>query len=139
MPRGNLETIHPRALVLSMVRRNLDALEFKSAFVTMRRHRINLNLIHDHNPKVQAYSYIFVLYILQIYNTCAVYNSSAVLFVQVFMENVQQFVEQLDSVAHINLFLTELKLVLYTPYQINAIFYSRILFMFGGWSSEGAH
>lgn len=54
MPRGNLETIHPRALVLSMVRRDLDALEFKSAFVTMRKHRINLNLIHDHNPKVRA-------------------------------------------------------------------------------------
>lgn len=39
---------------------------------------------------------------------------SFVLFLQAFMEHVQQFVEQLDSVAHINLFLTELKLVPYT-------------------------
>ena len=52
MPRGNLETISPRALVLSCVRRQLDGVEFKSAFVIMRKHRINLNLVYDHNPKV---------------------------------------------------------------------------------------
>ena len=52
MPRGNLETISPRALVLSCVRRHLDWVEFKSAFVLMRKHRINLNLMYDHNPKV---------------------------------------------------------------------------------------
>ena len=52
MPRGNLETISPRALVLSCVRRHLDGAEFKSAFVLMRKHRINMNLIYDHNPKV---------------------------------------------------------------------------------------
>ena len=52
MPRGNLETISPRALVLSCVRRYLDGVEFKSAFVLMRKHRINMNLIYDHNPKV---------------------------------------------------------------------------------------
>ena len=52
MPRGNLETISPRALVLSCVRRHLDGTEFKSAFVLMRKHRINMNLIYDHNPKV---------------------------------------------------------------------------------------
>ena len=52
MPRGNLETIFPRALVLSEVRKKLDRMEFGTAFRTMRKHRINLNLIHDHNPKV---------------------------------------------------------------------------------------
>lgn len=52
MPRGNLETIAPRALVLARVRRSLDARAFGEAFLTMRRNRINLNLIHDHNPEV---------------------------------------------------------------------------------------
>lgn len=52
MPRGNLETICPRALVLSKVRRNLDELEFGAAFRCMREHRLNFNLIYDHNPKV---------------------------------------------------------------------------------------
>ena len=52
MPRGNLETISPRALVLSCVRRHLDSVEFKSAFALMKKHRINMNLIYDHNPKV---------------------------------------------------------------------------------------
>ncbi|KAK3526535.1 hypothetical protein QTP70_030761 [Hemibagrus guttatus] len=50
MPRGNLETIHHRALVLAQVRKCLDELKFRDAFECMRKLRINLNLIYDHNP-----------------------------------------------------------------------------------------
>ncbi|XP_048826491.1 elongator complex protein 1 [Brienomyrus brachyistius] len=78
MPRGNLETVHHRALVLSQVRRWLDSLKFKEAFECMRKLRINLNLIYDHNPKM-------------------------------FLENVETFLRQIDSVSHVNLFLTELR------------------------------
>ncbi|KAI4589464.1 hypothetical protein MJG53_020488 [Ovis ammon polii x Ovis aries] len=51
MPRGNLEVVHHRALVLAQIRKWLDKLMFKEAFECMRKLRINLNLIHDHNPK----------------------------------------------------------------------------------------
>ncbi|XP_054440536.1 elongator complex protein 1 [Pteronotus mesoamericanus] len=78
MPRGNLEVVHHRALVLAQIRKWLDKLMFKEAFECMRKLRINLNLIHDHNPKV-------------------------------FLENVEAFIKQIDSVNHINLFFTELK------------------------------
>nr|XP_030714948.1 elongator complex protein 1 isoform X4 [Globicephala melas] len=78
MPRGNLEVVHHRALVLAQIRKWLDKLMFKEAFECMRKLRINLNLIHDHNPKV-------------------------------FLENVETFIRQIDSVNHINLFFTELK------------------------------
>uniref|UniRef100_A0A8C6KL75 Elongator complex protein 1 n=1 Tax=Nothobranchius furzeri TaxID=105023 RepID=A0A8C6KL75_NOTFU len=78
MPRGNLETIHHRALVLAQLRKWLDGLKFREAFECMRKLRINLNLIYDHNPKV-------------------------------FLENVASFIQQLNSINHINLFLTELK------------------------------
>ncbi|XP_047624063.1 elongator complex protein 1 isoform X3 [Phacochoerus africanus] len=78
MPRGNLEVVHHRALVLAQIRKWLDKLMFKEAFECMRKLRINLNLIHDHNPKV-------------------------------FLENVDTFIRQIDSVNHINLFFTELK------------------------------
>lgn len=78
MPRGNLETIHPRALVLSAVRKYLDRLEFGKAFVCMRKHRLNLNLIYDHCP-------------------------------QSFLDNVQNFVQQVAVVDYINLFLTDLR------------------------------
>lgn len=78
MPRGNLETIHHRALVLAQLRKWLDGLRFREAFECMRKLRINLNLIYDHNPKV-------------------------------FLENVETFITQLNSINHINLFLTELK------------------------------
>ncbi|KAB1279958.1 Elongator complex protein 1 [Camelus dromedarius] len=57
---------------------SLHRLMFKEAFECMRKLRINLNLIHDHNPKV-------------------------------FLENVETFIRQIDSVNHINLFFTELK------------------------------
>jgi len=52
MPRGNLETIHPRALVMSYLKRLLNKLHYKVAVDLMKRHRINLNLIHDHNPQL---------------------------------------------------------------------------------------
>ncbi|XP_047441498.1 elongator complex protein 1 [Mugil cephalus] len=78
MPRGNLETVHHRALVLAQLRKWLDGLRFREAFECMRKLRINLNLIYDHNPKV-------------------------------FLENIETFITQLDSINHINLFLTELK------------------------------
>uniref|UniRef100_A0A673YY13 Elongator acetyltransferase complex subunit 1 n=1 Tax=Salmo trutta TaxID=8032 RepID=A0A673YY13_SALTR len=78
MPRGNLETIRHRALVLAQLRKWLDSQKFREAFECMRKLRINLNLIYDHNPKV-------------------------------FLESVETFLRQLDSINHINLFLTELK------------------------------
>ncbi|CAJ1059191.1 elongator complex protein 1 [Xyrichtys novacula] len=52
MPRGNLETVHHRALLLAQLREWLDNLRFREAFESMRKLRINLNFIYDHNPKV---------------------------------------------------------------------------------------
>lgn len=78
MPRGNLETIRHRALVLAQLRKWLDGLKFREAFECMRKLRISLNFIYDHNPKA-------------------------------FLENIETFITQLNSINHINLFLTELK------------------------------
>ncbi|KAI9099473.1 IKI3 family-domain-containing protein [Phlyctochytrium arcticum] len=50
MPRGNLETISPRALVLAIVRRAIDAGDYTRAFVLCRKHRIDMNLLVDHAP-----------------------------------------------------------------------------------------
>ena len=36
------------------MRGSLDQLKFREAFITMRKHRINLNLIYDHNPQVRG-------------------------------------------------------------------------------------
>ncbi|CAB4380600.1 unnamed protein product [Rhizophagus irregularis] len=52
MPRGNLETVHPRALVLASVRESLNRLDYLSAYMTCRRHRIDLNILYDHEPKL---------------------------------------------------------------------------------------
>ncbi|NWW75243.1 ELP1 protein, partial [Climacteris rufus] len=85
MPRGNLETVHHRALVLAQIRKWLDRLMFKEAFQCMRKLRINLNLLYDHNPKASLPSSL------------------------VFLENTETFIKQIDSVNYINLFFTELK------------------------------
>ncbi|KAJ3326607.1 hypothetical protein HDU76_012780, partial [Blyttiomyces sp. JEL0837] len=52
MPRGNLESIFPRALVLSIVRSSLDKLDFLNAFKLCRKHRVDMNLLIDHAPAV---------------------------------------------------------------------------------------
>ncbi|KAJ1752223.1 putative elongator complex protein 1 [Coemansia sp. RSA 1821] len=50
MPRGNLETVRPRALVLAAVRRYLDAREYRQALLTCRTNRIDMNILYDHAP-----------------------------------------------------------------------------------------
>ncbi|KAJ3272885.1 hypothetical protein HDV01_005208 [Terramyces sp. JEL0728] len=49
MPRGNLETIAPRALVLSSVRSAIEAKDYRSAFISCRRNRIDMNILIDHD------------------------------------------------------------------------------------------
>ncbi|KAG8994650.1 hypothetical protein FRB94_009752 [Tulasnella sp. JGI-2019a] len=51
MPRGNLETVNPRPLVLEVVKQDLDHGEYRKAFLACRKHRIDLNVIIDHNPE----------------------------------------------------------------------------------------
>ncbi|CAA7260510.1 unnamed protein product [Cyclocybe aegerita] len=51
MPRGNLETINPRPLVMEVVKQDLDAGNYRKAFFACRKHRIDLNVIVDHNPE----------------------------------------------------------------------------------------
>ncbi|CAK1542238.1 unnamed protein product [Leptosia nina] len=51
MPRGNLEVIEPRPLSLKIVGEHLNSLKYLEAFDLMRKQRINLNLIYDHNPQ----------------------------------------------------------------------------------------
>lgn len=51
MPRGNLETIYPRALVLAGIRRSIAAKDYKTAFFACRNHRVDMNILHDYAPK----------------------------------------------------------------------------------------
>lgn len=78
MPRGNLETIYPRALVLAGIRRNIARKEYRRAFLACRNHRVDMNILHDHAPSQ-------------------------------FLNHVRLFLEQLCSVEHIDLFLSQLR------------------------------
>ena len=50
MPRGNLETIYPRALVLAGVRQSITDRDYKKAFLTCRTHRVDMNILYDYAP-----------------------------------------------------------------------------------------
>lgn len=51
MPRGNLERVYPRCMVLDRVRKELDVKRYRAAFLHCRSHRVDLNVIYDHNPE----------------------------------------------------------------------------------------
>lgn len=78
MPRGNLEAIQPRVLSLCIIGDLLDAGSYRKAFDLLRKQRINLNLLVDHNPTK-------------------------------FLENIKQFVTDIDNTHWLNLFLSDLQ------------------------------
>ena len=51
MPRGNLETVYPRALVLAGIRQSINDKKYKKAFLACRNHRVDMNILHDHVPQ----------------------------------------------------------------------------------------
>lgn len=94
MPRGNLETINPRPLVMAIVRQDIKRYvlrhirselvliacfsgEYGKAFAACRKHRVDLNVFVDQDRDH-------------------------------FVHNLSQFVEQVDDVDYINLFLTNI-------------------------------
>ncbi|EGD79896.1 hypothetical protein PTSG_10180 [Salpingoeca rosetta] len=50
MPRGNLEVICPRPLILSRAKTLLNKHAYADVFFMLRKHRLSLNLLYDHNP-----------------------------------------------------------------------------------------
>ena len=52
LPRGNLETIMPRLIVLDEIKKNVLNKKYESSFLLCRKNKINLNLIYDIDPKL---------------------------------------------------------------------------------------
>ncbi|KAI0205480.1 elongator complex protein [Astrocystis sublimbata] len=50
MPRGNLETIFPRAMVVAGIRKLIEALDYEKAFAYCRTQRVDMNILYDHQP-----------------------------------------------------------------------------------------
>lgn len=51
MPRGNLETIWPRAMVLAGIRKLIDEKNYQKAFSHCRTQRVDMNILYDHAPE----------------------------------------------------------------------------------------
>lgn len=80
MPRGNLETVYPRALVLAGIRHSINSGKYKKAFLACRSQRVDMNILHDHDPSA-------------------------------FLANVGLFIDQLEKVEYLDLFLSQLRCV----------------------------
>lgn len=78
MPRGNLETIFPRAMVLAAIRKRVDAKDYESAFAYCRTQRVDMNILYDYQPEQ-------------------------------FLANVSLFLDQLQDIGYIDLFLSSLR------------------------------
>ncbi|ROW06399.1 hypothetical protein VMCG_04353 [Cytospora schulzeri] len=78
MPRGNLETIFPRAMVLAGVRALIDEKDYCKAFAHCRTQRVDMNILYDHNPDQ-------------------------------FLTNIGLFLDQLQDVGNVDLFLASLR------------------------------
>ncbi|KAI9727139.1 MAG: hypothetical protein M1828_007340 [Chrysothrix sp. TS-e1954] len=51
MPRGNLETIYPRALVVAGIRSDIESQQYGEAFLACRSHRVDMNILYDFAPQ----------------------------------------------------------------------------------------
>lgn len=63
MPRGNLECMSPRLLVLALAVQQIQKLEYAAALEVCRRHRLDLNVLVDFNP--QAFIKNFPRFLIQ--------------------------------------------------------------------------
>ncbi|KAJ6031230.1 hypothetical protein N7540_001962 [Penicillium herquei] len=50
-PRGNIETIYPRALVLAGIRTFIDQKRYRAAFLACRSQMVDMNILHDYAPQ----------------------------------------------------------------------------------------
>ena len=51
MPRGNLETIFPRAMVVAGIRALIEEKNYSRAFAYCRTQRVDMNILYDHQPE----------------------------------------------------------------------------------------
>jgi elongator complex protein 1 len=51
MPRGNLETIYPRAMIVAGIRKLIEEKNYKKAFTNCRTQRVDMNILYDHVPE----------------------------------------------------------------------------------------
>jgi len=78
LPRGNLELLNPRALVLPHIMTLIDHGEYRLAIDLMRRQKVDMNLIVDMDPQ------------------------------QFIMKGVETLVQQVTNIDHLNLFIASL-------------------------------
>ncbi|KAH9022450.1 IkappaB kinase complex IKAP component [Lactarius hengduanensis] len=95
MPRGNLEIINPRPMVMAAIQADVDAGNYRKAFLACRKHRIDLNVIVDRDPKLFRERLPFFLE-----------QVGDVDYINLFLTNLAKELESRDMEKYINSILT---------------------------------
>ncbi|KZS97891.1 IkappaB kinase complex, IKAP component [Sistotremastrum niveocremeum HHB9708] len=90
MPRGNLETINPRSLVMDAILKDIESQAYRRAFIAARKHRIDLNVFIDHKPEVFVSK--LGLFVDQIDDAD---------FLNLFLSGIGRSAQAADRIAHI--------------------------------------
>lgn len=51
LPRGNLEGIYPKIIMINQVQKKITLKDYKTAFEIIRTHKLDFNLLYDLNPE----------------------------------------------------------------------------------------
>ena len=51
VPRGNLEAIYPKIIIINEVESNMKSKEYSKAFSLIRTHKLDFNLLIDLSPQ----------------------------------------------------------------------------------------
>lgn len=51
LPRGNLEGIYPKIIMINLVQKKIAVHEYRAAFEIIRTHKLDFNLLFDLNPQ----------------------------------------------------------------------------------------
>jgi hypothetical protein len=105
MPRGNLETVYPRALTLYAINHALAARDYARAFMTARVDRIDLNLLYDHNPTDFLQVWHSPNRSLARFNAA---HTQRLAWRLLHTQHVGEFVSGINNEEYLNLFLSDL-------------------------------
>ncbi|KAF6761197.1 pol II transcription elongation factor [Ephemerocybe angulata] len=112
MPRGNLETINPRPLVMEVVTKDLSEGNYRKAFFSCRKHRLDLNVLVDHDQALflervpQFVEQIPEVDHLNLFLTLVARGTQSAEVVTKICDSIRQELEKKDMKKYINTILT---------------------------------
>uniref|UniRef100_A0A1I7XI19 Dolichyl-diphosphooligosaccharide--protein glycosyltransferase subunit KCP2 n=1 Tax=Heterorhabditis bacteriophora TaxID=37862 RepID=A0A1I7XI19_HETBA len=109
MPRGNLEVIYPRPFIIRNLKYLMDSQQYIEALKIMKKHRIDMNFLVDHDPRVRCISTFDNLFVYFLFKCEKIMTFEKLkLHFQTFFNNARHFIMSANDPDLINLFIVSL-------------------------------